>query len=109
MIFGYVKRVVGLPGENLELRSGRLYVDESPVEESYINEDYREAENFGPVIVPEDHFFVLGDRRNRSSDSRVWGFVSRERMRGRAYRIYWSGGDGRNWVRMGRSLSLQGR
>jgi len=105
----YVKRVVGLPGENLELRSSHLHVDGLPVEESYVNEDYRGAENFGPVIVPEGHYFVLGDHRNRSSDSRVWGFVSRDRILGKAYRIYLPGGDDPNWERIGSSLSLQGQ
>ena len=93
----YIKRVVGLPGETLELRSSQLHVDGLPLEESYVNEDYREAENFGPVIVPEDHYFVLGDHRNRSSDSRVWGFLSRDHIQGKAYRIYWPGGEDPDW------------
>jgi len=105
----YLKRVVGLPGESLELRGGHLYVDGSPMEESYVNDDHREAEDFGPAAVPEGHYFVLGDHRNRSSDSRVWGFVTLDRMRGRAYRIYWSGGDPQNWERTGSSLALEGR
>jgi signal peptidase I len=60
------------------------------------------------VTVPEDHYFMLGDRRNRSSDSRVWGFVSRDRIQGKAYRIYWPGGDDPDWERIGSSL-LQGQ
>src|SRR5262245_34037515 len=105
----YLKRVVGLPGEELELRAGYLYIDGSPIEESYVNDEYRGGDDFGPVTVPGDSYFVLGDHRNLSSDSRVWGFVSRDRMRGRGYRIYWSGGDEVDWERIGSSFSLQVR
>ncbi len=86
----YIKRVVGLPGDEVGLRQGRLYVNGEAVDEPYVSEGYRERENFGPETVPPDHYFVMGDHRNRSSDSRVWGPVPRQLIKGRALLVWWS-------------------
>jgi len=86
----YIKRVVGVPGDEISLRRGQLYVNGESVDEPYVAEAYRESENFGPKTVEPDHYFVMGDHRNRSSDSRVWGQVPRELIKGRALLVWWS-------------------
>lgn len=89
----FIKRVVGLPGETVELREGLLYIDGDHVAEPYVNEDYRIRDpkrQFGPIRVREGHFFVLGDHRNMSADSRYWGQVPRANLKGRARSIWWS-------------------
>lgn len=86
----YIKRVVGLPGDVVELRAGYLHVNGLRVEEPYVNDEYRQNEYYGPKKVPWNHYFVMGDHRNRSSDSRNWGFVPRDLVKGRALLIWWS-------------------
>jgi signal peptidase I len=86
----YIKRVVGLPGDKVELRDGVLYVNGQAVEENYVTRSYREEEHFGPIEVGADEYFVMGDHRNRSSDSRVWGAVPRPLIKGRALLVWWS-------------------
>jgi signal peptidase I len=88
-----MKRVIGLPGETVELRDGLLFVDGRSVDEPYVRPDYRERDrkrNVGPVSVSQDHYYVLGDHRNQSADSRFWGFVPRSNLEGRARSIWWS-------------------
>jgi signal peptidase I len=90
----FIKRVVGVPGDMVELRDGYLHVNGHRVEEPYVEEPYRDADykwkNMGPERVRPDHYFVMGDHRNASSDSRVWGQVPRQLMKGRALLIWWS-------------------
>lgn len=89
----FIKRVVGLPGDIVELRKGYLHVNGHPVPEPYVNDEYRREDpkkDFGPVEVLPGHFFVLGDHRNQSADSRFWGLVPRKLMKGRALLIWWS-------------------
>lgn len=86
----YIKRVIGIPGDSVELRGGQLYVNDVHVDEPYVNEMYREHENYGPETVEAGHYFVMGDHRNRSSDSRVWGSVPRPLIKGRALLVWWS-------------------
>jgi len=88
----YIKRVIGLPGDTVEVRQGYVYVNGRRLEEPYVNEAYR-ALDFKPVpptVVYPGHYFVMGDHRNASHDSRVWGQVPRELIKGRALLIWWS-------------------
>jgi len=84
----YIKRVIGLPGEAVEIREGYVYVDGRRLEETYIAQVNRRG-SWGPSIVEQDEYFVLGDNRNNSSDSRSWGMLPRENIIGKAWLSYW--------------------
>jgi signal peptidase I len=90
----FIKRVVGLPGETLEIKGRTVYVNSAGLTEPYAQfnapEAAREDYVWGPERVPADHFFVLGDNRDNSRDSRFWGFLPRENVVGRAVVVYWS-------------------
>jgi signal peptidase I len=85
----FIKRIVGLPGETLSMRAGRLFVNGAPLAEPYLHPTFRgtESGSWGPV--PHDGYFVLGDNRGMSCDSRRWGAVPRENIIGRADVTYW--------------------
>ncbi|GAB4233907.1 MAG: signal peptidase I [Acidobacteriota bacterium] len=85
----FIKRVIGLPGEEIVIRSGIVYVDGAPLEEPYVPPQFFDHGSFGPVVVPEDCYFVLGDHRNSSNDSRAWGCVPRQNIFGKAVFRYW--------------------
>lgn len=82
----YIKRVIGLPGDNIMINNGQVSINDQFIEEPYIS---AQAAYQGSWQVPEDMLFVLGDNRNRSSDSHVWGFVPQQEVVGRAVLIYW--------------------
>ncbi|NJN59551.1 MAG: signal peptidase I, partial [Leptolyngbyaceae cyanobacterium SL_5_9] len=86
----FIKRVIGLPGETLEVQGGRVYVNGQPLRENYIaaEPEYQ----WGPEVVPEDSYLVLGDNRNNSYDSHFWGYVPRENIIGRAAVRFWPPG-----------------
>ena len=100
----FIKRVIGLPGETVEIREKKVYVDGQPLDEPYVHflepplsrddpeyglrEDGRD--NWGPQVVPPGHLFVLGDNRDNSRDSRYWSFLPMDQVKGRALLVYWS-------------------
>lgn len=105
----FIKRVIGLPGDQIELRRKRVFVNGQPLDEPYVyfleeppplppeapgvevpapSGDLRES--YGPVTVPPDHYFAMGDNRDNSQDSRYWGFLPRTYVKGKALVIYWS-------------------
>ena len=100
----FIKRVIGLPGETLQLKEKKIYINGTPLDEPYVHfleEPHRNAElsevtssdvreNYGPVTVPPDQYFMMGDNRDNSADSRYWGFMPRDYVKGKALLIYWS-------------------
>jgi len=88
----FVKRVIGVPGDRVEIRDGIVYVNDQPIDEPYVRisaRNPRASENMYPVLVPEDSYYVLGDHRNVSSDSRSWGSVKRSDIVGKAVFRFW--------------------
>ena len=101
----FIKRVIGLPGEKVEIRDKQVLIDGRPLDEPYVHflepplrrddpeyglraESIRD--NWGPEVVPEGQLFVMGDNRDNSRDSRFWGFLPRDQVKGRALLVYWS-------------------
>ena len=83
----FVKRVIGLPGETVEVRSGTVYVDGVALEEPYL---WRPGDSdVQPVTLRDDEYYVIGDNRRNSNDSRVWGPVPEENILGRVWLVYW--------------------
>jgi signal peptidase I len=85
----FIKRVVGLPGEWVSIRGGVVYINGKPLKESFLPPSYLDHDNYPPVYVQPDHYFVLGDHRESSNDSRVWGTVDRKFIYGKAVFSYW--------------------
>jgi len=83
----FIKRVVGLPGEEVEMREGQVFIDGTRLEETYISQPGNRS--WGPELVGEFNYFVLGDNRNNSSDSRSWGTLDGEAIVGKAWISYW--------------------
>lgn len=83
----YIKRVVGLPGEKIQIKKGVLYANGERVQEAYLNADI--VGEYGPLTVPDDAVFVMGDNRNNSEDSRAFGALKRNLIVGQAVLIYW--------------------
>ena len=97
----FIKRVIGLPGETVELRNKKVYVDGRPLDEPYVHflepasnsqevTSFDVRERYGPVKVPSDQYFVMGDNRDNSEDSRYWGYLKRDYIKGKALMVYWS-------------------
>ena len=85
----FIKRVVGLPGETIEIRAGRVYVDHKEWKEPYVPFSYLDDLSYPPVQIPDDSYFVMGDHRDSSNDSRVFGPVARQNIYGKAVFAYW--------------------
>lgn len=83
----WVKRVIGLPGEKIEIKDGKVFINEKELTELYELE--RPNYTFGPIVVPEGSFFVLGDNRNNSYDSHYWGVLSNQNIIGKVLIRYW--------------------
>jgi signal peptidase I len=81
--------VIGIPGDVISVKNGRVYVNSHLLEERYVPNGYQDLESFPPLQVKEDHYYVLGDHRNASNDSRSWGLVPRKYIYGKAVFRYW--------------------
>jgi signal peptidase I len=103
----FIKRVIGVAGDNVEVRNKKVYINGKEIDDPHAHfEGYDpqlagavNGDNYGPKVVPENHVFVMGDNRDRSYDSRFWGYVDLSEVRGKAFLIYWSWDGGDRWVR----------
>ena len=100
----YIKRIIGLPGEKLEIRKDQVFINGEPLDEPYAYfdpdertsrqdqglNDFAPTSRYGPIVVPKGKLFVMGDNRYNSADSRYWGFVESETVESKAWFIYWS-------------------
>jgi len=100
----FIKRIIGLPGETIEVREKKVYINGTALDEPFVHflqpasaaselhevTSFDVRERYGPVTVPADQYFVMGDNRDNSQDSRYWGFLPRDYIKGRALIIYWS-------------------
>jgi len=103
----FIKRVIGLPGETLEVRNKKVFINGKPLAEPYVhflfppeerapgdvNFDLSEKSDYGPVNVPAGHYFMMGDNRDNSEDSRYWGFMPADYIKGKALFVYFSFAD----------------
>ena len=99
----FIKRIIGLPGDVIELRQKRVYINDQRLDESYVHylippdehaaEDFDVRVRYGPVTVPPDMYFMMGDNRDNSQDSRYWGFMPRSYVKGKALFVYFSLGE----------------
>ncbi|MFQ5899335.1 MAG: signal peptidase I [Candidatus Methylomirabilia bacterium] len=125
----FIKRIIARAGDRLVIRDGQVLINGQPISEDYVQtRDWRPAlppyvtnrnssepclaqaaaaaqrypHQFGPITIPEGHYFVMGDNRNNSQDSRYWGCLKRKHIRGKAFMIYWSWNGEDRWPRWGR-------
>ena len=104
----FIKRVIGLPGDTIELRNKKVFINGKALDEPYVHflfpveegsgsegglADFDVRRNYGPVSVPADHYFMMGDNRDNSQDSRYWGFMPRSYVKGKALFVYFSFAD----------------
>jgi len=107
----FIKRIIGVPGDQILIRGQTVHVNGRPLDEPYVRESHSTLPRGEPdgvcgyafgceaTVVPRDAFFVMGDNRDNSQDSRYWGFVRREKIKGKAFLIYWSWDSDRHWLR----------
>jgi signal peptidase I len=112
----FIMRAIALGGDEIKIVDKKVYINGSAIDEPYVihedpnvylTGDYKLRDNFGPVRVPDDSIFVLGDNRDRSNDSRFWGFVKQSSIIGRACSIYWSWDKSEmsiRWDRLGKTI-----
>lgn len=85
----YIKRVIGLPGDTVAVEDGYVIVNGKKLVENYVPPEYRDDRSYPPRVVPANEYFVLGDHRTSSNDSRAWGFVPRNYIYGKAVFVFW--------------------
>lgn len=85
----FIKRVVALPGELVEIRNGRVFVNDKELDEPYVPAQFADTTTYGPTRIPEGRYFVMGDHRASSNDSRVFGAVPADSIYGKAVFSYW--------------------
>jgi len=85
----YIKRVIGMPGDWVEVRRGVVYVNHKPLDEPYVTREFMDYRTYPAVYVEPGHYYVLGDHRNQSNDSRMWGLVPEKYIYGKAVFRYW--------------------
>lgn len=85
----YIKRVIGLPGDTIEVDDGYVIVNGKKLVENYVPPEYRDDRSYPHHVVPPDEYFVLGDHRVSSNDSRAWGFVPKNYIYGKAVFVFW--------------------
>jgi signal peptidase I len=85
----YIKRVIGLPGDRLRIDHGTVWINGYPQSENYVPEDFRDSRSYAEIVVPENTYFMMGDHRSISSDSREFGPVDRSLIYGKAVFVYW--------------------
>jgi signal peptidase I len=110
----FIKRVIGVAGDSVEVRGKKIFINSKQIDDPHAHfegDDPQAAglpsrDDYGPKSVPENHIFVMGDNRDRSYDSRFWGYVDLNDVRGKAFLIYWSWDGGDRWVRWERLGSL---
>jgi signal peptidase I len=86
----YIKRIIGLPGERVEIREGAVFVNGQKLDEPYVDQTYNQTRGTFPLrVVSENHYYVLGDNRDNSSDSRYWGTVSKDLITGKYASTYY--------------------
>jgi signal peptidase I len=111
----FIKRVIGIAGDKVAVRDKQVYINDKPihysqaehVDKRILPASLEPRDNFGPVVVPPHSLFVMGDNRDQSYDSRFWGFVDLQAVKGEAFIIYWSWDQGKfgvRWNRIGKIL-----
>ena len=103
----FIKRVIGVAGDSVEIRGKKISINGKLVDDPYAHFEGDDPQapgivsrdDYGPKTVPDNHIFVMGDNRDRSYDSRFWGYVNLADVRGKAFLIYWSWDGGDRWVR----------
>ena len=107
----FIKRIVATPGETVQVRGQQVLIDGQVLDEPYVRPNPSALGHTGspgfcgyayacePLVVPVDSYFVMGDNRDNSQDSRYWGFVKRDKIKGKAFLIYWSWDSDRHWLR----------
>ena len=89
----YIKRVIALPGDKLQIDHGKVWLNGKPLPESYVPDAYRDERSYSEMVVPDDSYFMMGDHRSISSDSREFGPVDRDLIYGKAVFVYWPAKD----------------
>jgi signal peptidase I len=85
----FVKRVIAEEGDMVRIVDGRVYVNDVPIKDDYVPSEFRSHDDFDPTVIPEGYYFVMGDHRNNSSDSRAWGMVPKKYIIGKVQVRWW--------------------